>query len=148
MAGIACHAGLLQRTFLARVANLRVLWVSSAWLEAGVMVAITATLAPLPLRLLHSRRVSLESRKGTCAAWPSLSLEMTVPRVSRLRLMKAPSLLCPLAQGHLHHGLQHQSTAMSLACKSVHVQTAWRSRSHALPLAREARVTGWPLNAA
>ncbi len=38
-------------TFLALVANLRVLWVSSAWLEAGVMLHTTATRAPFPVKL-------------------------------------------------------------------------------------------------
>ena len=78
-------------TFLARVANFRVLCVSSAWLEAGVMVATTDTRAPLPVMLLCSSRVSLESRKGMCTALPSDSLPMTVPSVSRLLLMKLPS---------------------------------------------------------
>lgn len=38
--------------FLARVANLSVLWVSSAWLEAGVTVQMTEMRAPLPLKEL------------------------------------------------------------------------------------------------
>ena len=74
-------------TFLALVANLRVLWVSSAWQEAGVMVAITDTLAPDPVMLLCSKRVSLESRKGMWAACPSESLAITVPNVNKLLLM-------------------------------------------------------------
>lgn len=40
--------------FLALVANLRVLWVSSAWLEAGVIVQMTAMRAPLPVKELCS----------------------------------------------------------------------------------------------
>ena len=83
-------------TFLARVANFRVLCVSSAWLEAGVMVATTDTRAPLPVMLLCSSRVSLESLKGMCTALPSDSLPMTVPSVSRLLLMKLPSRAWPL----------------------------------------------------
>ena len=49
------------RTFLARVANLRVLCVSSAWLEAGVTQATTAMRAPAPARDPCSTRVSLLS---------------------------------------------------------------------------------------
>ncbi len=51
----------LGRTFLARVANLRVLCVSSAWLEAGVTQATTAMRAPAPLSDPCSTRVSLLS---------------------------------------------------------------------------------------
>ena len=83
-------------TFLARVANLRVLWVSSAWQEAGVTVAMTEMRAALPVMLLCSSLVSLESLKGMCTALPSDSLPITVPRVSRLLLMKLPSLAWPL----------------------------------------------------
>jgi hypothetical protein len=48
--------------------------------------------AHLPVSEPCSSRVSLESRKGMCTALPSLSLCMTVPRVSRLLLMKLPSM--------------------------------------------------------
>ncbi len=60
------------------------------------MLHTTATLAPAPLRLACSRRVSLLSLKGMCAALPSASLWMTVPSVSRLLLMKEPSTRWPL----------------------------------------------------
>jgi hypothetical protein len=83
-----------ERTRLARVANFSVLCVSSAWLLPGVTVHTTAMRAPEPVRLDASTRVSLESRKGTCAAAPSLSLAMTEPSASSERLMKLPSLVC------------------------------------------------------
>ena len=60
------------------------------------MVQTTPMRAPEPVSEACSRRVSLESRKGTCAALPSASLWMTVPSVSRLLLMKLPSARWPL----------------------------------------------------
>ena len=70
---------------------MRVLCVSSACAEAGVMVQMTATRAPLLVSDDCSSRVSLESRKGMWAALPSESLLMTVARVNRLLLMYDPS---------------------------------------------------------
>ena len=87
-------AGARARTRLARVANFSVLCVSSAWLLPGVTVQTTAMRAPELVRLDASTRVSLEARKGTCAAAPSLSLAITEPSASSERLMKLPSLVC------------------------------------------------------
>ena len=82
------------RAFLARVANLSVLCVSSACALPGVTVHTTAMRAPEPVSEDASTRVSLESRKGTCAALPSASLAITPPSASSERLMKLPSLVC------------------------------------------------------
>ena len=48
---------------------------------------------PRPLKEDCSRRVSFESRNGTCVGFPSLSFPITVPKVNKLLLMYEPSFL-------------------------------------------------------
>jgi hypothetical protein len=56
--------------FLARVANLRVLWVSSAWLEAGVTVQMTEMRAPFPVRELCTQPYAVSRMKHGLKSGP------------------------------------------------------------------------------
>mmetsp|Transcript_28185 Transcript_28185/g.39791 ORF Transcript_28185/g.39791 Transcript_28185/m.39791 type:complete len:206 (-) Transcript_28185:845-1462(-) len=86
----------LFEIFLALEANFMVLLVSSKFVDDGVAVAMIAILE-FPLRDGSRIRVNLESRYGRCPIFSpffrSESFEMMVPNVSKLLLMKAPSLL-------------------------------------------------------
>jgi hypothetical protein len=82
--------------FRARFAYLSVFTVSPAFHSAGLTHAIMSVCA-LPPRESCSRRVSLESRYGTCdmcalAREGSPRAEMTFPRARRPELMEMPSL--------------------------------------------------------
>ena len=84
--------------FLALLAYLSVLMVSSYWLAAGEMVAII-TVLQLPPSESFSMRVSFESRKGTKKPFLVLSPRALIQlaRASKLVLILAPSLsLMPL----------------------------------------------------
>jgi hypothetical protein len=79
---------------LDRDANLSVLFVSSINAADGVTVQIIKVFAFPPKHGCKSR-VILLSRYGICPRWDSLlseSLDITVPRVSRLLLIRPPSL--------------------------------------------------------
>mmetsp|Transcript_2058 Transcript_2058/g.6663 ORF Transcript_2058/g.6663 Transcript_2058/m.6663 type:complete len:208 (-) Transcript_2058:523-1146(-) len=96
----------------ALLANFRVLCVSSACVDAGVMVHTTAMRAPLPESEFDSIRVSFESRNGICWAPPSDSLWITVPSVSKLLLMNDPSTRWFLFTSALALSLPARSTMM------------------------------------
>ena len=114
--------------FLARLAYLSVLTVSSNWRCEGEMLAIM-TVRQLPPSESLSSRVILESRYGTCPTrFLSASAVMQLPSASRERLMLAPSLRrAPLLSVLLARSEPARSTIESLPMRTLPVTCAVRS---------------------